>query len=42
MTKEKPQGPVMTTTPGVPVAENQNSLTAGAHGPVAANSPGSR
>ena len=28
------QCPVMTTGAGIPVADNQNSLTAGAHGPV--------
>jgi len=34
----------MTTAAGMPVADNQNSLTAGAHGPgsVANNLPGSR
>lgn len=35
---------VMTPTAGVPVADNQNSLTAGPRGPdpVADNEPGSR
>jgi catalase len=34
----------MTTAAGVPVADNQNSLTAGGRGPdsVADNQPGSR
>jgi len=35
MAKVKPQCPVMTTATGVPVADNQNSLTAGARGPGA-------
>jgi len=34
MAKDKPQCPVMTTAAGVPVADNQNSLTAGPRGPV--------
>ena len=44
MAKDKPQCPVMTTAAVVPVADNQNSLTAGARGPdpVADNQPGSR
>ena len=44
MSKEKPQCPVMTTAAGVPVGDNQNSLTTGARGPdpVAVNQPGSR
>jgi catalase len=44
MTKERPQCPVVTTAAGVPVADNQNSLTAGARGPdpVAGNPPGPR
>ena len=44
MAKVKPQCPVMTTATGVPVADNQNSLIAGACGPdpVANNQPGSR
>lgn len=31
---DKPACPVMTTTAGAPIADNQNSLTAGARGPV--------
>jgi len=44
MATDKPQCPVMITAAGVPVADNQNSLTAGARGPerVANNPPGSR
>ena len=44
MSKDKPQCPVMTIAAGVPVSDNQNSLTAGARGPypVADNQPGSR
>jgi catalase len=44
MATDKPQCPFMTTTAVVPVADNQNSLTAGARGPdsVADNQPGSR
>lgn len=34
MSKDKPQCPVMTTAAGVPVGDNQNSLTAGPRGPV--------
>lgn len=41
MAKDKLKCPVMTTVAGVPVADNQNSLTAGARGPdsVADNQP---
>jgi catalase len=44
MAKDKLQCPVMTTTAGVPVADNQNTLTAGVRGPdpVADNQLGSR
>jgi catalase len=44
MAKDKPQCPVMTTAAGVPLADNQNSLTAGARGTdsVADNQSGSR
>jgi catalase len=44
MAKDKPQCPVMTAAAGVPVDDNQNSLTAGARGPdpVADKQPGSR
>jgi catalase len=43
MATDKPQCPFMTAA-GTPVADNQNSLTAGARGPdsVADNQPGSR
>jgi catalase len=34
MSKSDPQCPVLTTTAGAPVADNQNSLTAGARGPL--------
>jgi catalase len=34
MSKSTPQCPVMTTTAGAPIADNQNSLTAGPRGPV--------
>ncbi|MHB8347349.1 MAG: catalase [Acidiferrobacterales bacterium] len=34
MENDKPQCPVMTTAAGVPVSDNQNSLTAGPRGPV--------
>jgi hypothetical protein len=42
MAKDKPQCPVMTTAAGVPMADNRNSLTAGARGPdpLADNQPG--
>ena len=44
MATDKPQCPVMITAAGVPVADSQNSLTAGARGPdpVADNPPGAR
>lgn len=34
MAKHQPRCPVMTTAAGVPVADNQNTLTAGPRGPV--------
>ncbi len=34
MSQNKPSCPVMTTTAGAPVADNQNSLSAGPHGPL--------
>jgi len=34
MPKSNPQCPVLTTTAGAPIADNQNSLTAGARGPL--------
>jgi catalase len=34
MSSKTPQAPVMTTSAGAPIADNQNSLTAGARGPV--------
>jgi len=37
MAIDRPQCPVMTTAAGVPVADNQNSLTAGPRGPVLAD-----
>ena len=37
MATDKPQCPFMTTAAGVPVADNQNSLTAGPHGPMLAD-----
>lgn len=37
MATDKPQCPFMTTAAGVPVADNQNSLTAGPRGPVLAD-----
>ena len=37
MAADKPQGRVMTTAAGVPVADNQNSLTARSRGPVLAD-----
>lgn len=44
MAEDKPQCPVMITAAGVPVTDNQNSLTAAAPGPdpVAGNPPGAR
>jgi catalase len=44
MAKDNPQCPVMTTATGMPVADNQNSLTADARGPdpVAGTPPGAR
>ena len=37
MAKDKTRCPVMTTAAGVPVGDNQNSLTAGSRGPVLAD-----
>jgi catalase len=37
MKTDKPQCPVMTTAAGVPVADNQNTLTAGPRDPVLAD-----
>lgn len=37
MAKDQPRCPVMTTAAGVPVADNQNTLTAGPRGPVLAD-----
>jgi len=34
MSSKTPKAPVMTTSAGAPIADNQNSLTAGARGPV--------
>jgi len=44
MAKDKLQCPVMTAAAGVPVANNQNSMTVGARGPDrnADNPPGAR
>jgi len=34
MSKTESRRPVMTTTSGVPIADNQNALTAGPQGPL--------